>query len=432
MNKKFIGVILLALAFAAAFSACKSKEKTAAPEAAAGFKPALDTKTEASINVAGHYSNFEALEEEFNRFAAFYPNVKMTYTALDSYNNNIATALSGDEAPDIFFTYPTYIGKENYQAVFDAAEDLSDPKLNIDLSCVRESLIYKDAEGHIPMVPVFASTYGMLVNEKIFEKEKIAVPETLSQLISASEALQKAGYTSPIMAHSSLLLYPMYFPYFCGTVMGNDAALADLNELKEGSGEYMRSALELAADYMGRGFMDLESCDTLENDYQAVILRFFEGDVPMMMASGGTVSGTEKRQSMSEAYTADPFTYSFRPVPSTEEGGYMLTTVSLEFSVNKNSKNLDMANEFMRFLVSTAELNRMAQGKRMLTPCTDMSYDGIYSAFGSLDASHVINQSTLGLNDAADVQVRRAGRKVSLGEMTVDEAVAAYGTLEEN
>ena len=44
----------------------------------------------------------------------------------------------------------------------------------------------------------------------------------------------------------------------------------------------------------------------------------------------------------------------------------------------------------------------------------------------------MINQSTLGLNDAADVQVRRAGRKVSLGEMTVDEAVAAYGTLEEN
>ena len=83
---------------------------------------------------------------------------------------------------------------------------------------------------------------------------------------------------------------------------------------------------------MGHGYVDLEECGKLEKDYEPVILRFFEGDVPMMMAKAGTVSGTQKREGKSEAFTAHPFKYSFRPVPSTEEGGYFLETVSMGFA----------------------------------------------------------------------------------------------------
>ena len=119
-------------------------------------------------------------------------------------------------------------------------------------------------------------------------------------------------------------------------------------------------------------------------------------------------------------------------MPSTKEGGYFLNLVSIGFAVNKNSQNLEMANEFMRFLVTPGEMNRMAQAKRMVTPCTDMSLDGVYAAFGGMDASRVINMSELGLADTPDAQVRKAGWQVSNGTMTVDEAVAAFGTLQSN
>ena len=115
---------------------------------------------------------------------------------------------------------------------------------------------------------------------------------------------------------------------------------------------------------MGHGYVDLESCNALENDYQAVIMRFFEGDVPIMFASGNTVSGTEKRESQSEKFSANPFKYSFHPVPSTEEGGYVLNAISIGFA------------------------------------------------------------------DEPDSQVRRAGWQVSNFNMTVDEAVKAFGSLE--
>ena len=47
-----------------------------------------------------------------------------------------------------------------------------------------------------------------------------------------------------------------------------------------------------------------------------------------------------------------------------------------------------------------------------------------------MDASRVINMSELGLADTPDAQVRKAGWQVSNGTMTVDEAVAAFGTLQ--
>ncbi|QTE71056.1 carbohydrate ABC transporter substrate-binding protein [Clostridiales bacterium FE2011] len=415
--------LVLVLVLALCLTGCAGKEA----KKQEGFAPKLDTKADCTITVSGHYENFEALETEFNRFAEYYPNVNMKYVYMDDYKNNIATALESSEAPDIFFTYSSWGDAEYTQA-----ENLADPATGIDLSCIRESLLYKDAAGNVPTVPVYTTTYGMLVNEEIFEKNKIAIPKTYDELIAACEALKAAGYASPIMAYNngSEMLFPMFYPYFCAQIQGKEDVIRKMNNMEEGAGEYMRSALELAADFMSRGYIDLESCSQIANNYEALILRFFEGDVPMMMATGNTVSGTEKREKKSEAFTAHPFKYSYHPVPSTKEGGYFLNLVSIGFAVNKNSQNLEMANEFMRFLVTPGEMNRMAQAKRMVTPCTDMSLDGVYAAFGGMDASRVINMSELGLADTPDAQVRKAGWQVSNGTMTVDEAVAAFGTLQ--
>ena len=150
----------------------------------------------------------------------------------------------------------------------------------------------------------------------------------------------------------------------------------------------------------------------------------------MMLAKGGTVSGTEKRESQSEAFTKNPFKYSFHPVPSTDKGGYFYNTVDLCFSVNKKSQNLAMANEFMRFVISSSCLNRMAKAKRMITPCKDMTFDEVYSAFGKIEPSRIINPSQLGLLDAADQQARKAGIAVCQKGMSVDEAVRTYGSFE--
>ena len=427
----------LMMALSLSLTACGAKESPKPQENAEGFAPRLDTETDCSLTVVGHYNNFEALEAEFNRFGQYYPNVEMTYLFMDGYGKGgsgiASTALQSEEAPDIFFTYPWMDSWADGDQILAASENLADPALGIDLSCIRGNLLKQDAEGAVFSVPIYTTTYGMLVNEDLFAKEKIAVPTTYEELVSACEAFKNAGYSDPILAYSQGsgdLLYPLFYPYFCSQIQGKEQALQEMNELKPEAGEYMRGTLELVADFVGHDFLNLESCDALENNYEAVILRFFEGDVPMMLATGNTVSGTEKREAKSEAFTAHPFTYSFYPVPSTEDGGYFVNTVSIGFGVNQNSENLAMANEFMRFLVTPEEINLMSKAKRMVTPCADMSLDAVYAPFQQMDAGRMINLSELGLNDEASAQVCKAGWEVSRGNMTVDEAVAAFGSIQ--
>lgn len=416
--KKLAGIIFGGLAIFLTLSSCNNSNEV--------FKPKYDQNTSCKINMVGHYENFEAIESEFVRFNEYYPNVELTYTYLNNYNKLITTSLSSDNSPDLFFTYPWMISNNSYSEIFDYTEDLSKEELDIDLSTIRDGLIYKDNSNSISMVPIYITTYGMIVNEDLFEKESISIPKTYTELVSSCQSFKDKGYVNPMMGHNSMIMYPMYFPHFCSQIMDNQTAITKLNNLDSDAGELMRPSLNIVKDFMDHNFIDLTECNKLKNDYGAVIERFFQGDIPMMLSSANTVSGTEKRETTVDAYRNNPFKYSFHPVPSTEEGGLFLNTVSLCFSVNKESKNLDMSNEFMRFLVRTSELQNMSKIKRMITSSKDMSLDTMYSSFGEVKA---INLAEIGLNDAPDVQVRKAGIKVASKEMTIDEAISNFGNF---
>ena len=158
-------------------------------------------------------------------------------------------------------------------------------------------------------------------------------------------------------------------------------------------------------------------------------MRFFEGDVPMMICSGDVVSGTKKRESKSEAFTANPFKYDFYVAPSGDDGGYYMDSMSILFSVNKDSANLDMTNEFIRFLTSEKELGLMAQEKRLITPTKDYSLDEVYASLSGFPEDRTVNFRDTEILDTAVKEFRAAAYAVINGEMTVDEAVAAYGTI---
>ena len=428
--KKVICIILV-ICTAIVLTACGSKTQEETP---AGFKPTLDTNTSCSITVVGSYDNFEALEAEFDRFNAYYPNVTFSYVKLDDYNNTLLTALEGNNKPNIFFTTASMIGNANFDAVFAHAEDLSDPALALNLDCIRPGLINHDAEGRVLLIPVFSRSYGMLVNKDLFKKEGLSVPTTWTELMAVCEAFRGKGYASPMMGYSlkssSCFMYTVAYPMFAATLSENPEALALAAALDPAAGEYMRPALEAVEALVQNGCVDLDACDQIEDNYTQVILRFFEGDVPMMICAGDTVSGTRKRESQSEAFINAPFDYAFAPIPLTEEGGYFIDSPSVEFSVNKSCDDLEMTNEFMRFLISNSELNEMASVKRLITPTTDLSFDSVYAPFGQVPADRTLSPEVLGITDALTTQIRIAAFQVGKGEITVDEAVTMYGSFE--
>jgi len=423
--------MFLAVLMLLSLAACGSEKQEATAEE--GFRPALDPSVSCHITVAGGYDNFEALEAEFDRFNEYYPNAELVFTKVDDYNNMIGTVLNGNNAPDIYVNYSWMYGREQYKASIDHAENLADPALGLDLDCIRSNIILNTDDGTLPMVPVFSNTYGMLVNNSLFEKEGLSVPTTYQELVEVCAAFREKGYENPMMGFTqkettSLFTVTMY-PFFCGTVAHDAEAVQKLNALDPSAGEYMRPTLEKIVQFLSDGCVDLDACAEIENNYDAVILRFFEGDVPMMTCSGDTVSGTKKRESRSEAFIASPFAYTFAPVPMADEGANFLDMPNLQFSVNKDSANLDMANEFMRFLITPRELNEMAQNKGLMSPTKDLSFNSMYDAFGAVPESRILSPEVLGLTDDAMIQLRQAVYRVGTGEMTIDEAVAAYGTF---
>ena len=408
----------------------EAKSETKAEE---GFSPALDTSTSCHISIAGGYDNFEALENEFDRFNEYYPQVELVFRKVDDFNNMIGTVLNSNDAPDIYVNYSWMYGRDQYKDSIDHAEDLSDPALGLDLDCIRSNIILNTDDGTLPMVPVFANTYGMLVNSSLFEKEGLSVPTTYQELVDVCKEFRNKGYENPIMGFTneettSIFTLTMY-PFFCGTVADDAEAVKKFNAIDPSAGEYMRPSLEKITQFLNDGCVNLDACAEIENNYEAVILRFFEGDVPMMTCSGDTVSGTKKRESRSEAFIANPFTYTFVPVPMSDEGANFLDMPNLQFSVNKDSQNLDMANEFMRFLITTRELNEMAQNKGLMSPTKDLSFNSMYAAFGTVPESRILSPEEIGLMDDAVIQLRQAVYQVGTGKMSIDDAIAAFGTF---
>ena len=393
--KKIMCMFLSALMILG-LAACGSKQQEAVAEE--GFKPKLDTSTGCHLTIAGGYDNFEALEAEIDHFNDYYPNAELVYTKVDDYNNMIGTVLNGNDAPDI-----------------------------------RSNIILKTDDGTLPMVPVFSNTYGMLVNKSLFEKEGLSVPTTYKELVDVCDAFRKKGYENPLMGftqqETTSLFSLTIYPFFCETVANDAEAVKKLNSLDPSAGEYLRPSLEKIQQFLSDSGVDLDACDEIENNYDAVILRFFEGDIPMMACSGDTVSGTKKRESRSEAFIANPFTYTFVPVPMSDEGSVFLDMSNLQFSVNKDSAEKDMANEFMRFLITPRELNRMAQNKGLMSPTKDLSFNSMYAAFGDIPESRILSPEVIGLTDDAVIQLRMAVYFVGKGEMTIDEAIAGYGTF---
>jgi multiple sugar transport system substrate-binding protein len=413
--------ISIALCILFSFFSCTRKNEEAV------FVPKLDVQTKCKIEIAGNYYNFEALEAEFDRFNEFYPDVELAYTYLDNYKTSISTSLAGPNPPDIFMTFPWMLDKANYKHLYGYAENLADKKNTaLNLSSVNQKLLYHMSDGSILMVPIFCSAYGMLVNEDLFHKEGIEIPADYNELITVCKQFKDKGYKSPIMSHYSetSLMASLIYPYFTKEVMKDKQAIAKLNELKPEAGEYMRPVLEWLEEFKKYGFIDQLECKQIENNYAAVIMRFFEGDVPMMLASSDVVSGTKKREQLSEAFSKNPFKYSFYSVPVMEKGGAVLEVPSIEFSVNKNGQNLEMANEFMRFLLRTEELNNIAKIKRLITCSTIYSFDDVYAP---IENTEHLYQLEIGLLDNTYSQLRWAGYKVITGKMTIDEAINNYG-----
>lgn len=92
--------------------------------------------------------------------------------------------------------------------------------------------------------------------------------------------------------------------------------------------------------------------------------------------------------------------YTFVEIPVSDEGGYFIDSPSVEFSVNKDCKNLDMTNEFMRFLFQPEELKNMAYLKGLISPTKDHTFGAVYDSFSEIPGERTFSPEELGVKDS--------------------------------
>lgn len=340
------------------------------------FQPSLDTEKEVQFNVLGYFENFEALDQVMNDFSAYYPNATFVYQRVR--DNDEVAYLEVNTDVDLFMTSGDLLHRQD-AALPQYCVDLSEK--NIDLSAIDPEMLRAHAvDGRQLSVPIGQNIRGLVVNTTLLKKEGLAVPRNLPEFLNALSVLKAKGYT-PIQGPTGMV----YAEVTSGMIFSGLCQGQPLHEaLKKGdmdaAEQAVLPAMELMDTLVKSGYTDPALNAAYPDDnYDGSILRFFEGDVPFWVCNTEKVSGMKKRESKSETFKEQPFSYSFIYAPVSEAGQYIYREPWFGFAANKTGKNADYAVEFLRFLATQAESNRIADIKGVPSVAKDSTGSAIYA-----------------------------------------------------
>lgn len=325
-----------------------------------GFQPSLDTKKEVQLSVVGYFGNFEALDQVMNDFSTHYPNVTFVYQQVSGKDE--VAYLDTNTDVDLMMTSSELLHEKD-AALSQHCVDLTEK--NIDLSAIDAKML-QDAcvDGKQLAIPIGQNIYGMVVNLSLLEKEGLSVPQNLTEFLNVLSVLKEKGYT-PIQGPTSKVYAEVTNGIvFSGLCEGQPLRTALEKGDMDAAEQAVLPAMELMDTLLQNGYTDRElNASYPDDNYDGAILRFFEGDVPFWVCNTEKVGGMKKRESKSETFKAQPFSYTFIYAPVGENGQYIYQEPWVGFAANKTGKNVDYAVEFLRFLATREESNKIADTK---------------------------------------------------------------------
>lgn len=259
--------------------------------------------------------------------------------------------------------------------------------------------------------------YGMVVNVSLLENEGLSVPTNYSEFSQALTALKDKDYTpiqGPVDHLYSEIIYSM-----ADAVIGSDQELQDaLYNGDESAVQKMTPVSERLQALIDNGWTDYAVNETYPADnYDQAILRFFEGDVPFWVCDTEKASGMKKRESKSEAFTASPFEYQFVFVPFGDNGVYEYREPWSGFSVNKDAPDVDYAVEFIRFLATEPELNRIAEIKGVPFATKTLSA-GVYSGVANVTNAELSYTNSGAVKPHIQSYLAKCAKALAAGEIS--------------
>ena len=421
--KKWLSILCALCILAGCLTGCGTSAPAAsqAEAEAAGFAPSMDTSAELTLEVYGSWSNFEALEAAAADWNEIYPNVLINYTRISDYNKELDNLVSGPDKPNLvtFGTTTYYANKEHLATQL---EDLSD--IGLDTSVFRRGVLSSAMyDGRMLALNWGMQASGFVVNNDLLDSLGLEVPTTHEDFIKVCDALKAAGYT-PIQG-CYINIYP--------NLLKNDrdariAAEADQGALyesfdkaEEGCGKFFDPEFETMLKLKADGYFDHDLNMSIEDIYEASILHFFEGNTPFFCSNTELVSGMKKRESKSEAFTAHPFSYSFVSLPVESETPALSQSTMVGLAIVKDAPHADWAEEFLRFLCTEEELNKMASVKGVPGLTGSAQEDGRFASLSSLPDENILDTGSYPVISLIDKPFEDTVWRIATGEFTTLE-----------
>ena len=387
--KKTIKLLMLSAICALLLTGCRKKDD-AEPKTDGAFTPSMNTEATASIEVRGSWANFEALDAVAADWNRIYPNVSVNYIRVDDYSRQLNVLVAGDDCPEIVMFSPrTYFAKRD--KIEAALVDLNTIGMNTDIVC-SGILDVGSKDGRLLSFSWALLSSGFVVNKSILSQLNLTVPTTREELEQVCTVLAENGYVP--LSGSYRNFYALLMQNDRNLKISKEADQAALYErfhaCEAGCGAYFEEEFARLFELMDSGYIDHEVNIRVEDIYEKAIGFFFEGKTPFFAVTTETVSGMKKRETKSEAFMANPFEYEFVSLPIVNETPALSIDGVQGLALVSGAKNEEWAKEFMRFVCTRTELERMASVKGMPSVIGENSEDERFTFLYEIPAENTV------------------------------------------
>lgn len=280
----FVWVLVLLLSVSALLTGCAPKTTAPVTGDAAATNVAGETPKEPIVltmwDEMASEESARVIVPIVEKWNAEHPEIQIAREAVDveSYKIKLKTAISANEAPDIFFSWGAGFSQPFVEAgkVLALDDYLSEDVKNNALPGVLTNVIYDNKTYGLP----YNMWYGVFYcNTELFDKYGVKIPETYDELLAAVKTF-RANNIGPIAVGVNERWTAMFYHNIlalrtAGTELCNDA----LNKRARYDGpEFLEAVQKLDELVKAGAFMD----GAMGLNYDESVSAFKQGEVPMM------------------------------------------------------------------------------------------------------------------------------------------------------
>ncbi|MFD1780106.1 ABC transporter substrate-binding protein [Fredinandcohnia salidurans] len=192
--KRFLSLLAILLILVPVVTACSDSSSTKEAE---GDKVVIDF-----FHRWPNEPRKSFYDEKIKEFEAAHPNVKINVDAVlnDSYKEKIRVLVSNDDLPDIFTSWSdsfamNLVSSERIMALDEIINEDTEWSGKI-IESQFSGFTFDDKTYGIPFT---IDGKAFFYNTKIFEEHNLKAPTTYDELIDVLDALQAAGYETPLV-----------------------------------------------------------------------------------------------------------------------------------------------------------------------------------------------------------------------------------------